>query len=43
MTYIHNYWKNPKFYDAYDYDWENRDPGSDGEYIFVDPIRWKTI
>ena len=42
MTYIHNYWKNPKFYDAYDYDWENRDPGSDGEYIFVDPIRWNT-
>lgn len=49
--YIHNYYKNPAFFDIYDYDWENNDPGNlpdlgpgndRGYKSYVFPQGWST-
>tara|TARA_R100001015_G_C4630474_1_gene192115 strand:+ start:230 stop:2557 length:2328 start_codon:yes stop_codon:yes gene_type:complete len=49
--YIHNYYKNPAFYDIYDYDWDNNDPGNlpdlgpgndRGYKSYVFPQGWST-
>ncbi|HBX67493.1 MAG TPA: hypothetical protein DEG32_15555, partial [Balneolaceae bacterium] len=38
--YIFNYWRNPSFYDVYDYDWKNRDHGGTDPENYLLPLGW---